>query len=163
MNADTRSFTRLFSSAGDANQMKRYRRRRSWCRNFSTLLAVCLVCLGCASGSSTSSTVSGTVLLDGQPVGNGTILLIANSGASASSTLTPEGSYQLKCLPGDYKIAISPPLPGDPMIKSLKSATTPGIVIPTRYQDVGTSGLQAQFVKGANTFDIELQANGKSR
>lgn len=118
---------------------------------------------GCTRPGAVPATVSGTVKLDGQPVGKGAVLMISGEGQAASAELNADGTYQLKCPPGDYQVAITSPPPADPMIKSPAPAPAPVRSIPGRYEDVGTSGLKTTVSAGSNTFNIDLQAVAKGR
>lgn len=142
-----------------------------------TLLVVAL-CLaiapfGCGKKVIKTEGVSGVVRLDGQPLANATVHFIpADSTGSASYGKTNEnGEYKLQTLlgaadagttPGQYKVKIE-------CIEMYETGKTfqengeeknemkPRSIIPAKYNDVSTSGLEATVVKGANTFDFDLQ------
>ncbi len=123
------------------------------------LSAALLMVAGCAGGEPGASLVTGKVLLDSQPVSGGSVLLLAADGQGASAEVQPDGSYSLKCLPGEYQVAISPPPPPDPLAKP--NSATPGVNVPRPYQDVGTSGLTIVVADGGTTQDFQLVSKVK--
>ena len=128
---------------------------------WSLLVMLLVLIFGCSQTESRPATVFGTVQLDGKPVQQGTVLLISDAGNSATAELTSQGAYSLNCVPGDYKFAVLPPPPADPMLKAVPAPTASATPVPPRYRDVGTSGLQTRIHKGENTFNIVLKASAK--
>ncbi|HEY0983468.1 hypothetical protein [Schlesneria sp.] len=125
------------------------------------LLASSLLGSGC-SGSKPQSYVTGMVSLDGEPVGGGSILFIDEKGQTANAPLQEDGQYSLKCSPGSYRVAISPPPAVDPLAaKSTGQPAAPTIKIPKAYQEVRTSGLMADVAAGTNTHEFELDSKVK--
>jgi len=114
---------------------------------------------GCSSknGLSTAS-VSGAVTLDGRPIGGGSVLLVSEGGLGVSGDVQADGKYVLKCLPGKYFVAVSPPPPPDPLAPKPSSAPSAEVKIPKPYQDAGTSGLLADVKDGSNSLDFSLDS-----
>jgi hypothetical protein len=132
--------------------------------DFSLLLCVlnCLaLCTGCSGDF--DSHVSGTVTLDGSPIGPGFLVFAPVDGGTnpANGAIQPDGSYQLKTAntrglnPGKYNVSVTildqPDVPpGERSYEVAKSR------IPVRYNDLSTSGLVFEVQPGANTIDIAL-------
>lgn len=119
---------------------------------------------GC-SGSDLGAEVSGTVTLDGKPVGPGTVVFAEASGASNPSdgAIQPDGSYALKTAnlpgiaPGKYRAAVTvfedvKTAPGE------RSFALPKYVTPEKYANLDTSGLEYDVKPGKNPIDIALTA-----
>jgi hypothetical protein len=118
--------------------------------------------LGCG-GSDLGAEVSGTVTLDGKPVGPG-VIVFASKGAArnpAEGAIQPDGSYFLKTsrdvglLPDSYAVAVS--VFEDPEVAAGERSTVPSkLVTPEKYASHETSGLEYEVRPGGNTIDIEL-------
>lgn len=133
---------------------------------FVTLfIALASLILGCSS-SELGSQVEGTVKLDGQPVGPGTVVFAPADGLSnpADGAIQLDGSYFLKTSrdiglkPGTYKVSVTvfdqPEIaPGE------RSMTPPKLVTPSKYADPETSGLEYTVEAGKNTITIELSSD----
>jgi hypothetical protein len=82
----------------------------------------------------------------------------ADGKTSAVGHILADGSFQLStfsdgdgALPGQHRIAISPPLSPDPDKPPQKSKLSP------KYADGSTSGLTADIKPGRNTVNLELE------
>ena len=133
-------------------------------RRYGVLLASLFAIVGC-TGSSMESEVSGTVTLDGQPVGPGAVVFAPVDGQSnpADGAIQLDGSYFLKTSrevglnPGDYKVSVS--VFDQPEVKPGERSMTPAkLVTPQKYADTETSGLQYPVEPGENTINIELSS-----
>ena len=124
------------------------------------VLAITLQLAGCGGSSAPpAATVSGLVTLAGKPLAAGTLLFMTDEGQAASAVLGADGAYTLHCLPGRYKVAVTPPAPLDPLASpagSPPAATPSQPAIPKRYQDFGSSGVSLEVKAGANKFDIVM-------
>ncbi|UUO07220.1 hypothetical protein M4951_02655 [Blastopirellula sp. J2-11] len=118
---------------------------------------------GCSQRSAFESSVVGKVTLDDKPVPQGAIVLIDQTGKLATSALEPDGGYSLRCSPGTYHIAISPPPPADPFAPKSAETQLDVVKIPSKYRDVGTSGLTIDVKEGENTLDVQLVAAPQRR
>jgi hypothetical protein len=134
-----------------------------------SLILCGMVCLlaawnGC-SGGGFESQVSGTVTLDGAPIGPGFLVFVPGSGGRnpANGTIQPDGSYELKTAntsglhPGKYKVSVTildqPEVPpGERSYEVAKSR------IPTKYNDIISSGLEFEVEPGSNAIDIALSS-----
>ena len=131
-----------------------------------SLLFVCaasIAAIGC-SGSKFESQVSGTVKLDGQPIGPG-VVTFAPQGATTNPALgaiAPDGTYFLKTSreiglnPGKYNVSLqivelpADVAPGERDMRDTKSR------IPATFTSTETSGLQFEVNPGRNTINIEM-------
>jgi hypothetical protein len=115
--------------------------------------------------------VKGRVFYRGEPVTAGTITFEdSGRGLGVIVPIGPDGSYEMRThqrpglLPGTYRVCLSPnPLStGDVLVTGpTPKPTTPAPTgkfppLPEKYLKVTTSGLQAEVVKGENTFDFKL-------
>jgi hypothetical protein len=132
------------------------------------ILAGALTALVCGCGSSDVGTVSGTVTIGGQPLGEGTVVFEnAPAGISVNTEIGPDGGYTVKTYefdglpPGTYQVAIRPasigtgeaPLVSDPS----QGGDVTESVIPEKYQSIKTSELSVTVVGGKNpSFDFDL-------
>ncbi|RIK75970.1 MAG: hypothetical protein DCC67_14525 [Planctomycetota bacterium] len=128
----------------------------------SAVFALLVVAAGC-SGSSFESQVEGTVTLDGERVGPGTVVFAPADGKSnpADGAIQLDGSYFLKTSrelglkPGVYKASVT--VFDQPEIKPGERSMTPAkMVTPPKYADPATSGLEFTVKPGQNTIDIGL-------
>jgi hypothetical protein len=127
----------------------------------TTLVVLALV--GC-SHSGFDSKVSGRVTLDGRSIGPGVVVFAATEagkGNPARGTIQPNGSYTLMTAntdglnPGKYKVSVSVvdepvPPPG------VRNMTLGKQLVPEKFTDVNTSGLEYDVKPGRNTIHIEL-------
>jgi hypothetical protein len=122
----------------------------------------CLLLAGC-SGGDLGAEVSGSVTLDGKPIGPGTVSFVpaAGDGNPAVGTIQPDGSYFMKTSradglpPGKYRVAVTvyeatKSAPGE------RSMTMPALVTPSKYTKSDSSGLEYDVVPGSNSIDIAL-------
>ena len=139
------------------------------------IVALCLAIapFGCGKKILKTEGVSGVVTLDGQPLADATVHFIpADSTGSPSYGKTNEnGEYKLQTLlgaadagttPGQYKVRVE----CVEMYETGKTFQENGeekpemkarSIIPAKYNDENTSGLEATVVKGSNTFNFDLQ------
>jgi hypothetical protein len=128
-----------------------------------------LMCLAfplSCSRSDFESRVSGRVTLDGNPIGPGSLVFVPEGGETnpANGAIQPDGSYELKTAnteglrAGKYKVSVTildqPDVPpGERSYIVAKSR------IPSKYNDITTSGLEFEVAPGSNTIDIPLSSN----
>jgi len=123
------------------------------------LLALC----GC-SNSSQESRVSGHVTVDGNRLGPGTVVFASvGGGKPATGSIDAGGSYsmntsrELGLAPGKYKVAVS--IRELPQNVKRGDRPPPGkLLIPERYEQNTSSGLEYDVKPGQNTIDIELKS-----
>ncbi len=131
-----------------------------------------LVCIGLlllsamtsCSRSSQESQVSGVVTLDGNAIGPGIIVFAPlGSGKPATGSIESDGSFMLMTsretglAPGKYQVAVS--VREVPQNVKRGDRPPPGkLLIPEKYEDSTTSGLEYEVAPGKNTIDIELKS-----
>ncbi|RCS54477.1 carboxypeptidase regulatory-like domain-containing protein [Bremerella cremea] len=135
--------------------------RRQW-GSLAWLIGLAAL-VGCNIGASPSASVDGAVTLNGKPIPDGSIVLVNDQGSIATAALQPDGSYSLKCPPGKYLVAVTPPPEPDPLAPKNVGPAPKRIDIPRSYLDVGTSGLIAEVKEGGNSFDFDLDSKFKGR
>ena len=125
-------------------------------RWFAALPLLCLAAvLGCGGPP---ATLQGRLLVDGQPVPEGTIAFRhKESGAVARASVQEDGSYMATSgasgglEPGEYEISVA-------AVKGIPDPAAPEKVerwTPMRYSQYDTSGLTVTVEPGKNTHDIE--------
>lgn len=133
-------------------------------------LVLMLVFTAALSGCSRSpfdSDVAGSVTLDGAAIGPGVIIFSPVDGGRNASrgNLAAGGDYHLVTKhargldPGSYQVAVqvydqsNAPPPGQRQMKRPES------LVPNKYLDVKTSGLEYTVEPGSNTIDIALTSD----
>lgn len=128
-----------------------------------------ILTLGC-HGSRFDSQVSGTVKLDGQPIGPGVVIFAPDDGKTnpARGAIQPDGTYELKTsrdvglAPGKYKVSLqiveipADVVPGQRDMRPTKSR------IPEKYSDTNSSGFEFDVAAGSNTIDIEMTSGSST-
>lgn len=120
------------------------------------------VFVGCR-GASMESEVLGTVTLDGNKIGPGTIVFAPSAPGSkpATGSIESDGTFRLKTsretglAAGTYRVAVSI----RKMPENVKRGERPPLgklLIPEKYEDETKSGLEYQVSPGRNTINIEL-------
>jgi hypothetical protein len=120
--------------------------------------------VGCGS-SEFGSTAKGVVTLDGKPITPGLVTFASEDPAAvpAVSDLDANGGFELTTnkkpglAPGKYRVAIQAFRPPD-VPEGQRTMTPSERLVPEKYFDVNTSGLEYSVESGANTFDIKLSS-----
>lgn len=140
--------------------------RRSFRRSTCAALAVFSVAaLGCF-GSDLGATVSGTVTLDGAPVGPGVVTFAPASDSTlpAEGQLQADGSYYLETskqrglTPGSYRVAVQAFQPPEGLGRGERSYEPSKRLVPEKYMKITTSELQFQVEPGHNAINIPLHS-----
>jgi hypothetical protein len=127
------------------------------------LLAMVAFLGGC---SGNSAVVSGTVRYKGELLTTGEVSLIADGGKSRSGLIGDDGSYQINDAPvGPVRVVvIARRVQGGPTGESPVAARLAAdrqvvvtSLIPTRYGDPATSGLNFEIVAGKQIHDLDLK------
>jgi len=100
-----------------------------------------------------TATVSGKVTLNEVALSAGNVLFMMEDGHAASAAISTDGTFATNCRPGNYKVAVTPPELIDPLAGGGAAGR---VAIPSRYQDLGSSGLTAELKEGGNEFNIKL-------
>ena len=126
-------------------------------------LSIMPLCAAC-SPSPYSSDVSGLVTLDNSPIGPGVVIFVPADPKKDPSrgAIDPKGRYFMKTKQdrgidsGSYRVAVqvydlsNAPAPGE------RQWEKPDAIVPTKYLETGTSGLEFDVENGKNTIDLEL-------
>lgn len=127
------------------------------------MLVLALV-VGC--GGPPRADVSGTVTLDGRPLGSGRIIF-EQEGRSYTGLIGADGRYDLRggasgVAPGTYAVAILPPAPEfvpQPNSTDMRLVNPPDPrTHPERYRSTATSGITRAVAAGRSIIDIELSS-----
>lgn len=142
---------------------------RRWVGCLPLLVAVCLFS-GCGS-SEPMGKVTGTLLLEGQPLpaGHGVVFMEPTSGDVSYSMTDAQGRFSLKDeLPvGHYEVSVRPIDPevameevsAEALIDNPELAKKGEFVFdfPRHYGEPSTSGLKYEVKEGENDFTIDLK------
>jgi len=119
---------------------------------------VALVPAGCSKPRFEMGTVTGRVTRGGEPLTSGAIYFLPQHAMAAVGGIGPDGRYELRsrrsgdgAAVGRHRVFVSQ-APGD--------GAVPGPAVPQKYQDVATSGWEADVQPGKNVFDFEIPADG---
>jgi hypothetical protein len=133
---------------------------------------------GCGDGADAGRVaVKGSVELDGKPIAAATVAFIGGKGggALASTTTDKDGKFQLRAAPGMNKVVVSKTesvaptvsvggaspessLMGTPEEMSKKAKTQPKDLVPAKYANPDTSGLQFDVSSGMEPLSISLNS-----
>ena len=122
---------------------------------------------GCGEKSEFPATepVSGKVTYKGQPVTKGTITFQSDAGQTATGMIGPDGTYTLStfgekdgAIPGHHKVMVIAN-DADPTLMpgSSPGYKTPKDLVPKKYSELNTSGLEADVAKGKGVIDFDLK------
>jgi hypothetical protein len=124
---------------------------------------VCLLVLvltaGCSDGRPQRVTVSGQVLIDGQPLTIGNVKFVPQGARPSSAKLDNNGRFTLTCydggdgvVPGKHRAQIS--------AMEIMSPTTVKWLAPPKYADFRTSELEYEITEPTDDLMIELTWDG---
>lgn len=132
-------------------------------------LALALVAGAGCGGSSTEHPetvpVKGTVSYQGKPLTSGTISFVSDTGQTASGSIGSDGSYTLSTFAegdgavlGHHKVSVvADDQPGDIMPGSSPGYKPTKAVVPKKYNDPGSSTLEATVAKGQEPIAFDLK------
>lgn len=142
----------------------------------TAMLAVCLMiflAVGCGPRRPATVRVSGRVLLDGAPLPAAAVLFEpVSGGVPARGSTGSDGTFTLTtftrgdgALPGRHRVAVSKVVvegvaAGPDGLEAAPPAGPPTerAVVPTRYADPATSGLEATVAAGADTLEFAIES-----
>jgi hypothetical protein len=131
----------------------------------SATLTILLASCGPTESHPETVPVKGKVAYNGEPVPKGTVTFQPDDGQAAVGEIQPDGSYELAtfgpkdgAVLGHHKVMIIANTGNPNMIPG----STPGYVkpkdlIPKKYNQLQTSGLEATVSKDKTTFDFDLK------
>jgi hemoglobin len=114
-----------------------------------------------------TAAVSGVVTYDSKPLPGGVITFVEGK-KGISATIAADGTYKIKLVPGDYKIAVDaeaklppggaggakPPVGGT---GGAKPPAAPAVAVPAKYRNADSSELSFQAKEGPQVYDIILR------
>jgi hypothetical protein len=114
---------------------------------------------GCSDAKPERVPISGTVLIDGQPVDRGSVMFVNGQTRPAMSVIDKDGRFQLTCFqPGDGAVLGK---------HKVKVTVSEGIdehsmrwFAPKKYADENTSGLEVEVTEPRDDMKIELTWDG---
>lgn len=126
---------------------------------------VLLLVPGC-SQSPFDADVSGRITLDGAPVEPGVVIFSpVDKGKNSSRGKIDSGGYYFLVTrhergidPGRYRVSVRVFEKGDPPGPGERAPANLPPLVPERYLQPSTSGLEFDVLAGSNTLDIELTA-----
>ena len=141
---------------------------RAWRRTSALMCGMALAFVSGCHRSSQESQVSGTVSLDGKQIGPGIVVFApVGKGTPAMGPVDNGGSYsmstshELGLSSGKYKVGVS--IREVPTNVKRGDRPPPGkSLIPEKYEDSATSGLQFDVAPGSNTINIELKSQSSN-
>ncbi len=141
--------------------------RLDWTRAAALAATVLITAWGCGSPSEHPETVpvQGKVTYKGAPVPQGTITFESDSGPLATGQIQPDGTYKLStfnegdgAVPGHAKVFVVANT-ADPTLMpgSSPGYKTPKDLVPKKYSNSATSGLEANVTKDGPPIDFDLK------
>ena len=120
------------------------------------MLALCIASLlGCGDNLPTRVPVSGHVFFDGKPLEKGTLLIQSLDQRSSYAQLGPGGKFTVSTfsendglMPGKHQVAV--------VAKEDINANTQKWLIPKKYSDAATSGLEFEVTGPTSDIKIDL-------
>ena len=124
-------------------------------------IGCCLICLpGCSDGLPVRVPVSGTVLIDGEPLTKGSIMVIPEGERPAGGSIGPDGRFSLSCyalndgvVPGTHHVTVQ-------ATEHISERETRWLT-PKKYGDPSTSRLTVTITEATDDLIIDLTWDGK--
>jgi hypothetical protein len=155
--------TRLIKQmAGVGDRARQVRGTIMQLRNVRQTLLVCaaITLAGCGDGRPERVPVSGTVLIDGQPLTRGYVKFVPADGRPSLGKLGDDGKFALTCfdggdgaIPGTHRVQVS--------ANRIISANKIEWYAPRKYADFRTSEIEIQVVEPVDNLTIELTSGGR--
>jgi hypothetical protein len=115
---------------------------------------------GCSDGRPTRVPVSGTVLIDGQPLTRGHVKFVPTNGRPSLGKIGEDGKFNLTCFDGSdgailgtHRVQVSS--------NRIISNTKIEWFAPSKYADFRTSGIEVVVVEPVEDLPIELTSDGR--
>ena len=132
-------------------------------KRYSTLLSLlslaALISLGCGDGRPPRVTVSGQVLIDGEPLKQGNIKFVPEGARPSAGTIDENGRFTLTCYDGNDGV-----IPGTHRVQISASEILDGSKVkwwaPRKYSDFRTSELEFELTEPTDDLTIELTWDG---
>jgi hypothetical protein len=115
---------------------------------------------GCGDGRPARVTVSGVVLIDGEPLSRGNIKFVPENGRPSAGKIGQDGRFTLTCydgadgaIPGKHRVQVS----ANRGISDSKIEW----YAPRKYADFRTSEIEIEIDKPVSDLKVELRSNGQ--
>jgi hypothetical protein len=126
-----------------------------------TLVVFVLIALsGCGDGRPNRVPVSGTVLIDGQPLTRGYVKFVPANGRPSVGTIGEAGKFTLTCfdggdgaIPGTHRVQVA--------ANRIISANKIEWYAPPKYADFRTSEIEIEVLEPVDNLKIELNSGGQ--
>lgn len=135
-----------------------------------------LMLLAGCGGDGNKVSISGTVEMDGKPLGEATLGFVSENGSSLSSASTdPTGKFYAKVAPGKTKVSVSKVDPAatpqqslsdeqalsptDAELAVMRAKPKPKTGVPARFADPNASGLSYDIKPGMEPLSISITSN----
>ena len=119
----------------------------------------CLFIAGCGDGRPSRVPVSGSVVIDGQPVTHGSIMFIPAGGRPAGGSVDTQGHFALTCYepgdgatPGHHRVKVT-------AVEPINERSSRWLA-PKKYADEKTSGIEVEITEPVDDLKIELTWDG---
>ena len=116
-------------------------------------------CVGCSDGRPARVTVSGQVLIDGEPLSQGNIKFVPEGARPSAGSITEDGRFTLTCydgndgvVPGTHRVQIS--------ASEILDESKVKWWAPKKYCDFRKSGLTFKISEPTDDLKIELTWDG---
>lgn len=128
---------------------------------FAATLALFAICaIGCSDGLPQRVPVSGTVLVDGEPLNRGNLKFVPKGGRPSIAIIQDDGSFTLRCfdeddgaIVGTHQVSIS--------AKQFVTVNNIKWFAPAKYANHKTSGLTVEITEPTDDLTIELTWEGE--
>ncbi|QEG36461.1 hypothetical protein [Bythopirellula goksoeyrii] len=144
------------SEAFDVQQCE----QSTWDKRWFTILLAVIVIAGCSDGRPERVPVSGTVLINGQPLTSGNIKFVPSNGRPSGSKIDEQGHFNLTCydgndgaLLGKHQVQVS----SNRIISDSKIEW----YAPKKYADFRTSGIEIEVTEPIEGLEVELSWGDK--
>ena len=114
---------------------------------------------GCSDGRPDRITVSGRVLIDGEPLKTGIVQFVPEGARPSGGKIGEDGSFTLTCydsddgiVPGTHRVAV--------IAKEMVSESKAKWHAPPKYSDFRKSGLSFEITEPTDDLTIELNWDG---
>ena len=133
---------------------------RNGVRKWAVLAIMAMASSGCSDGRPDRIAVSGTVLIDGEPLTVGIVQFVPEGTRPSGAKISKDGSFTLTCfdggdgiVPGTHKVAI--------VAKEMVSESKAKWHAPAKYANFRTSGLSFEVTEPTDDLKIELTWDGQ--
>lgn len=105
-------------------------------------------------------TVSGTVTYKGQPLQSGLLRFVGPEGSYSAASIQSDGTFIITdVVPGEVKVSVmeSPRGSGSSSDTKAVEAKHPPVVLPAKFREPETSGLEYTIAPDTKTLDIDIK------